>query len=69
MALAAGRAILHGRLHVPTEANGLVLFARGGESSRNGPRNQRVAESLHDVAALAARWFNEHLRKDANVVA
>ena len=34
VAIPAGRARLHGRLYLPAEANGLVLFAHGGGSSR-----------------------------------
>src|SRR5688572_26259330 len=57
VAIPAGRALLHGRLHLPAEANGLVLFTHGGGSSRHSPRNQRVAESLHDVG-LATLLFD-----------
>jgi putative phosphoribosyl transferase len=57
VAIPAGRALLHGRLYLPTEANGLVLFPHGGGSSQHSPRNQRVAESLHDVG-LATLLFD-----------
>ena len=76
VAIPAGRARLHGRLHLPAEANGIVLFAHGGGSSRHSPRNQRVAESLHDVgiatllfdllpeSAEPANAFDASLRND-----
>lgn len=53
----AGQTTLHGYLHMPLEANGLVIFAHGCGSGRNGPRNQRVAEVLHDVG-LATLLFD-----------
>jgi len=37
---------LPGRLDVPANARGLVIFAHGSGSSRLSPRNQRVASSL-----------------------
>jgi putative phosphoribosyl transferase len=48
-AIPAGRIAMPGRLFLPASANGIVLFAQGGGNSRHSPRNQRVAESLHDV--------------------
>ena len=48
-AIPAGRITLRGRLFLPAAANGIVVFAQGGGNSRHSPRNQRVAESLHDV--------------------
>lgn len=41
-------ATLDGRLDVPAEAAGLVLFAHGSGSSRHSPRNQYVAQVLND---------------------
>jgi dienelactone hydrolase len=38
--------VLHGTLHVPAAAHGVVLFAHGSGSSRHSPRNRRVAEHL-----------------------
>jgi putative phosphoribosyl transferase len=35
-------------LWLPQEASGLVLFSHGGGSSRQSPRNRRVAEILND---------------------
>jgi dienelactone hydrolase len=37
---------LEGHLALPAEATGLVIFAHGSGSSRNSPRNNRVAEIL-----------------------
>lgn len=54
---AAGRITLRGRLFLPTAANGIVLFAHGGGNVRHSPRNQRVAEYLHDVG-LATLMVN-----------
>ena len=45
----AGRITLRSRLCMPAAANGIVLFAHGGGNSEHSPRNQRVAEYLHDV--------------------
>jgi dienelactone hydrolase len=53
----AGQITLHGQLHIPPEARGLVIFAHGCGSGRNWPRNQRVAEVLHDVG-LATLLFD-----------
>jgi putative phosphoribosyl transferase len=66
VAIPAGRAILHGRLQLPAEPNGLVLFAHGGGSSRHSPRNQRVADALHDVgiATLLFDLLPETARPD-----
>ncbi len=38
---------LEGTLVLPTDANGLVLFAHGSGSSRHSPRNRFVAQVLH----------------------
>jgi putative phosphoribosyl transferase len=38
-----------GRLAVPTDARGVVLFAHGSGSSRHSPRNRRVADALNDA--------------------
>jgi putative phosphoribosyl transferase len=42
-----GNISLAGRLVVPQNAKGIVLFAHGSGSSRFSPRNRRVAEVLH----------------------
>jgi putative phosphoribosyl transferase len=48
---------LPGHLTVPSNAQGLVLFAHGSGSSRHSPRNQFVAGRLHD-AGLATLLFD-----------
>lgn len=48
---------LEGELVVPGEASGIVLFAHGSGSSRHSPRNQAVAEALHD-AGLGTLLFD-----------
>lgn len=40
---------LAGRLAIPPNAKGVVLFAHGSGSSRHSPRNQRVAEVLQQA--------------------
>lgn len=40
---------LEGMLIVPHRAKGVVLFAHGSGSSRHSPRNNFVAEALHEV--------------------
>ena len=57
VAIPAGSVTLEGELRVPARAHGLVLFAHGSGSSRLSPRNQRVADSLHDVG-LATLLFD-----------
>ncbi|HKJ30882.1 MAG TPA: alpha/beta hydrolase [Balneolales bacterium] len=43
----AGKVSLEGKLIVPENAKGLVLFSHGSGSSRLSPRNNFVAEELH----------------------
>ncbi len=45
---------LHGDLGMPSDAQGIVLFAHGSGSSRHSPRNQYVARALErrDLATL-----------------
>src|SRR5512134_1030323 len=38
---------LEGALMIPSNANGVVLFAHGSGSSRHSPRNNFVAQVLH----------------------
>lgn len=45
--LPADGALLEGRLVVPADAKGIVLFSHGSGSSRQSPRNRYVAEVLH----------------------
>lgn len=41
---------LQGNLHIPTNAQGIVLFAHGSGSSRKSPRNMFVAEQLQKAS-------------------
>lgn len=52
--VAVGPRVLPGRLMVPKDARGLVIFAHGSGSSRHSPRNVYAAERLdrHDFATL-----------------
>jgi putative phosphoribosyl transferase len=45
----AGAVVLDGDLTVPVQARGVVLFAHGSGSSRQSPRNRRVAAALQDA--------------------
>lgn len=81
VAIPAGRITLRGRLHLPPDGLGLVLFVHGGGSSVHHARNQRVADSLHDVALgtlmcdmlpetlEAADGFTARLRNDVALLA
>lgn len=42
----AGQAVLEGSLAIPSDAEGIVLFAHGSGSSRHSPRNRYVASVL-----------------------
>lgn len=53
VAIPAGRASLKGLLRVPAAARGLVIFAHGSGSGRLSPRNNHVADGLHE-AGLAS---------------
>ncbi len=53
----AGRARLAGRLTVPADARGLVVFVHGSGSSRHSPRNRYVAGALQR-AGLATLLFD-----------
>lgn len=46
--VAANSVILDGNLNIPEGASGIVLFAHGSGSSRHSPRNQYVAQRLHE---------------------
>lgn len=48
---------LEGRLTIPPNPRGLVIFAHGSGSSRHSPRNQYVASVLHE-AGLATLLFD-----------
>lgn len=45
----AGDAMLEGDFGMPPGAQGVVLFAHGSGSSRQSPRNMRVAEQLREL--------------------
>jgi putative phosphoribosyl transferase len=45
----AERRQLPGRLTIPSDAAGLVVFAHGSGSGRHSPRNQAVARALNDT--------------------
>src|ERR1700745_1443682 len=53
----AGGTHLRGNLHLPDDANALVLFAHGSGSSRHSPRNQFVARTLNG-AGLGTLLFD-----------
>jgi putative phosphoribosyl transferase len=53
----AGPAQVAGRLTVPKDATGVVVFAHGSGSSRHSPRNQFVANVLN-AAGLATLLFD-----------
>jgi len=55
--IAADSAMLSGRLTVPADAHGIVVFAHGSGSSRHSPRNRYVASMLNDVG-LATLLFD-----------
>ena len=55
--MTAGRARLAGRLTVPADALGLVVFVHGSGSSRRSPRNRSVAGRLQQ-AGLATLLFD-----------
>src|SRR6266566_5222109 len=41
-----GRVTLEGKLRLPEQARGIVLFAHGSGSGRHSPRNRSVAKAL-----------------------
>jgi len=53
----AGSLALAGRLTVPADAIGIVLFAHGSGSSRHSPRNRYVAQALNN-GGLATLLFD-----------
>jgi putative phosphoribosyl transferase len=46
----AGGVRLEGDLHLPSDAQGMVLFAHGSGSSRHSRRNRFVAQALNEAA-------------------
>ena len=57
IAVEAAGATVAGRLTVPEQPRGIVVFAHGSGSSRHSPRNRYVAEVLQD-AGLATLLFD-----------
>ena len=57
VSISCGSATLQGNLLVPPDANGIVIFAHGSGSSRHSPRNNYVAQTLHDKG-LATLLFD-----------
>ncbi len=45
--IATGNVELEGRLSLPSESKGTVIFVHGSGSSRHSPRNRHVAETLN----------------------
>jgi dienelactone hydrolase len=44
-----GNVLLQGRVAIPEQAKGMVLFSHGSGSSRFSPRNQKVAHKLQEA--------------------
>lgn len=59
----SGQIILTGALTIPLNASGVVLFAHGSGSSRHSPRNQFVAETIHN-AGLGTLLFDLLTREE-----
>lgn len=59
VAILAGRITFRSRLHLPPSPKGLVRFVQGGMNCRDSLRNQ----------VMAASWFREPLRDDADIAA
>ena len=58
-----GDVVLHGDLHVPDGARGLVLFAHGSGSSRKSARNRMVAGAL-EAAGFGTFLFDLLTRRE-----
>jgi len=61
-----GDVVLHGDLHVPEGARGLVLFAHGSGSSRKSVRNRMVAGVL-EAAGIGTFLFDLLTRQEDEV--
>lgn len=57
---------LDGDLHIPSDAEGIVLFAHGSGSSRFSPRNRYVAKVLQE-AGLATLLFDLLTREEEEI--
>jgi putative phosphoribosyl transferase len=66
----SGNRKLEGIINLPTEAQGIVVFAHGSGSSRFSSRNQYVARVLQDanVATLLFDLLDEHEANDRTKV-
>jgi putative phosphoribosyl transferase len=49
VAIAAGEVTLEGRLSLPLNSPGTVVFVHGSGSSRHSPRNRHVAQALNEA--------------------
>lgn len=49
VSLPAGGVVLEGDLHIPSAAEGIVVFVHGSGSSRHSPRNQFVARVIQQA--------------------
>jgi len=77
----SGAVMLPGELTIPSEAQGVVLFAHGSGSSRHSPRNQYVAKTIRDAGVGTLLFdlltkdeenidrFTGHLRFDISLLA
>lgn len=73
--------MLPGELTIPSEAQGVVLFAHGSGSSRHSPRNQFVAKTIRDAGVGTLLFdlltkdeesidrYTRHLRFDISLLA
>ena len=68
VAITCGAATVVGRLAVPRDPTGAVIFAHGSGSSRHSPRNRFVAASLHGsgLATLLLDLLSPEEAKDAS---
>ena len=62
----SGAVMLEGELVLPEQAHGVVLFAHGSGSSRHSPRNQLVAQTIHD-AGIGTLLFDLLTRDEEDV--
>lgn len=63
MRFTLGKARLHGELHVPAGATGLVVFVHGSGSSRHSQRNRHVAQYFNEIG-LATLLFDLLTRQE-----
>jgi putative phosphoribosyl transferase len=60
---------LHGSLHIPKQAKGLIIFAHGSGSSHTSPRNQWIAKFFQDegLATLLFDLLTLHEEKQDSI--